>query len=65
MLELANMTQDFMKNIRNNKKEYAQHCYYSENNKKGKEYNEKKKKKKKKENIKGMHKIYKKGKVYN
>ena len=38
MLELANMTQDFMKNIRNNKKEYAQHCYYSEN-KKGKEYN--------------------------
>ena len=47
MLELANMTQDFMKNIRNNKKEYAQHCYYSEN-KKGKEYNEKKKKKKEK-----------------
>ena len=47
MLELANMTQDFMKNIRNNKKEYAQHCYYSEN-KKGKEYNGKKKKKKKK-----------------
>ena len=46
MLELANMTQDFMKNIRNNKKEYAQHCYYSEN-KKGKEYNEKKKKKEK------------------
>ena len=39
MLELANMTQDFMKNIRNNKKEYAQHCYYSENNKKGKDYN--------------------------
>ena len=47
MLELANMTQDFMKNIRNNKKEYAQHCYYSENNKKGKEYNEKKKKREK------------------
>ena len=60
MLELANMTQDFMKNIRNNKKEYAQHCYYSENNKIGTEYNEKKKKKKtKREKLQGMHKIVK------
>ena len=54
MLQLANMTQDFRKNIINNKKEYAQHCYYSENNKKGKEYNGKKK-----EKLQGMHKIVK------